>query len=73
MVSSSSSPSCLGIGSRATLMAAAGEREVPHPHRRESTRAADKRAIALGEILFRYEAPALADAANGALRRDAEH
>ena len=25
------------------------------------------------EILFRYEAPALADAANGALRRDAEH
>ena len=27
----------------------------------------------LAEILFRYEAPALADAANGALRRDAEH
>lgn len=27
----------------------------------------------LDEILFRYEAPALADAANGALRRDAEH
>ena len=27
----------------------------------------------LMEILFRYEAPALADAANGALRRDAEH
>ena len=27
----------------------------------------------LTEILFRYEAPALADAANGALRRDAEH
>ncbi|WP_157128580.1 hypothetical protein [Cupriavidus sp. USMAA2-4] len=27
----------------------------------------------LGKILFRYEAPALADAANGALRRDAEH
>ncbi|CAJ0718222.1 hypothetical protein LMG7143_04333 [Ralstonia thomasii] len=27
----------------------------------------------LAQILFRYEAPALADAANGALRRDAEH
>lgn len=27
----------------------------------------------LDQILFRYEAPALADAANGALRRDAEH
>ncbi|WP_250903353.1 hypothetical protein [Ralstonia pickettii] len=27
----------------------------------------------LAKILFRYEAPALADAANGALRRDAEH
>ena len=27
----------------------------------------------LRQILFRYEAPALADAANGALRRDAEH
>ncbi|WP_447639650.1 TetR/AcrR family transcriptional regulator [Pandoraea norimbergensis] len=30
-------------------------------------------APTLDEILFRYEAPALADAANGALRRDAEH
>ena len=29
--------------------------------------------VPLAEILFRYEAPALADAANGALRRDAEH
>ena len=29
--------------------------------------------LALAQILFRYEAPALADAANGALRRDAEH
>ncbi|WP_409375232.1 Arm DNA-binding domain-containing protein [Delftia tsuruhatensis] len=32
-----------------------------------------RRDMGLGEILFRYEAPALADAANGALRRDAEH
>ena len=31
------------------------------------------KVAALEEILFRYEAPALADAANGALRRDAEH